>query len=137
MRRFPEVAKVVLAGIGPQTGPAAVASVKTLLDRIDVLSKSTDKDDKAALALLATRGIDEAERKRLRGLIATAESVSAVPPVDEKGKANAEAKRIATLEACRAWNEEWSAIARVVIKRRDYLILLGLAKRKAPKPKTP
>jgi hypothetical protein len=33
----------------------------------------------------------------------------------------------------RAWYERWSGIARIVIKRRDYLIQLGLAARRSPR----
>jgi hypothetical protein len=40
------------------------------------------------------------------------------------------------LTALRAWFEEWSGIARVAIKRRDYLIRLGLARRHAKAAET-
>jgi len=43
--------------------------------------------------------------------------------------------------ALRAWYEEWSEIARATVTRRDYLIRLGLAKRKSnneqPAPNAP
>lgn len=132
---YPAVAAVVLEGIGPSTGPEAVVGVKALLGRLATLGKSKNKDDKAALALLATRSVDDAERSRLGALVAKAESTPHVVPVDEKAKAAVEAKHLAALIALRAWYEEWSEIARAAVKRRDHLILLGLAKRKSPKAK--
>lgn len=41
------------------------------------------------------------------------------------------------LVALRHWFEEWSEIARVALTRRNHLISVGLAKRKASKPSTP
>jgi len=69
--RHPEQAAFVLNGIGPATGPAALVGVETLLDRLDTLEKSKNKADHAALATLSARGIDEAQRKRLRALVKT------------------------------------------------------------------
>lgn len=37
--------------------------------------------------------------------------------------------------ALRAWHEDWSEMAKVAVKRRDYLIRMGLAKRKSGKNK--
>ena len=50
--------------------------------------------------------------------------------------ASSEAEYVNKLTALRAWFEEWSGIARVAIKCRDYLIRLGLARRhpKATEP---
>lgn len=41
------------------------------------------------------------------------------------------------LLALRVWYEDWAEVARVMIRRRDYLILLGLAERKSPTVKAP
>jgi hypothetical protein len=38
----------------------------------------------------------------------------------------------AALVELRAWYDEWSEIARLIIKRRDLLIRLGLAERRSP-----
>jgi len=131
-RRYPAQAKMVLDGIGPSTGPAAVLGVATLLDRLAALEKSKNKDDRDASALIAARGIDADERKRLRGLVATAQSATplAAEPPGVAARDAAEAKYLGSLAALRGWYEEWSAIARSAIKRRDRLILIGLAKRK-------
>jgi hypothetical protein len=109
-----------------------------MLDRLDALEKgperkSTRKADHAALATLAQRGITSDERARLRGLIETASHVMDPPDDGEESAANA--ARNEALRKLRAWYDEWSETARAVIKRRDQLIRLGLAKRikrKAP-----
>jgi hypothetical protein len=143
-RRYPAIAASVLDGIGPSTGPAAVVGVATLLDRLDALEKQKTKEAHAALSVLGDRGIDAAERKRLRALVVAAQSA---PLVDGASAAGAAASRkaaddahVAALAALRAWYEEWANVARASVKRRDHLILMGLAKRKsrtpAPSPAT-
>jgi hypothetical protein len=132
-RLHPEQARFVLNGLEPTTGAGAILSVKNMLDRLDTLdkgrSKETAKADKAAIATLKQRGVTAAERARLRGLVDVAQSAPAVEPaaapVDD-GKYEAD------LSALRAWFEDWSEVARVAIKRKDYLIRLGLASRKSP-----
>lgn len=133
-RRFPLLAASILDGIGPSTGPASIVGVATLLERLDGLEKSKDKNAHAALALLAKRGIDDGERTRLGALVTQAQTAT---PFDGVGASSAAAEReaaeadhVTTLTALRAWYEEWSNIARASVKRRDRLILLGLAQRK-------
>lgn len=134
-RRFPEQAKAVLEGLAAATGPGAVLGVKTLLERLDALEKGKSKDDHAALALLGKRGIDKDARKRLRALVEKAESPAEGDAGAAAARAAIDGKRAAALAALRAWYEEWSEIARATVKRRDHLILLGLARRKAPTKK--
>ena len=67
----------------------------------------------------------------------TAESASDIEAPDETGKAAREAVYPKALGALRVWYVDWSEMARSVVKRKDYLIRLGLAKRKsAKKPPT-
>jgi len=135
-RKFRDQAAVVLKGIGPSTGPKAVLGVKTLVERIKALGASADQTDRAAYIALAKRGIDDAELGRLEGLVKRAESAPKLAPTDPAPAAAADAAHVQHLVALRALYEEWSEIAHAVVKRRDHLILLGLAKRKAPKKKT-
>jgi hypothetical protein len=135
-RRYPAVAAKVLDGLGPSVGTAAVLGVRSLLERLDRLEKSKSKDDREAVVLLAKRGLDLMERRRLWGLVRVAQTI---PESAEVRAVEASASRkasqdahVASLVALRAWYEEWSNIARTCIKRRDHLILLGLAKRKSP-----
>lgn len=134
-RLHPAQAKIVLDGLAPSVGPAAIVGVKLLLDRIDELAKSGQPGDRAAVHTLAKRGIDEGERKRLRALVEVAEKGTAqsVPTDAAKAQAAKAAERHKALVELRSWYEDWSEMARACIKRRDRLIRLGLAKRKVPK----
>jgi len=133
--RYPEQAANLLNGLGPSTGAAAVLGVKQLLTRLDAMENGTDREatrvkDQAAIALLSQRGIDTNERQRLRALIELAESAPDVSLSDASAISRAEAAYVKGLTSLRAWFEERAGIARVAIKRRDYLIRLGLAKRR-------
>lgn len=130
---FPAQAAVVLEGIGPSEGSVSVANTKILVGRIRKLAASDDPTDKAAAAELGNRSVGDAALTRLEGLIATAQTAADVVPVDDAAASAAEEKHVGALRALRAWYEEWSEIARSAVKRRDHLILLGLAKRRPPK----
>ena len=137
-RLHPEQKTFVLANLGPSVGVGAVVGVKTLLNRLDALDKSperkaTRKEDHAALATLAERGITAKERARLSELVKIAQSTTEIEAPDAEGKAAREEAYVKALGALRVWYIDWSAMARSVIKRRDYLIRLGLAKRKSAK----
>jgi hypothetical protein len=150
-RRHPEQAKFVFLELEPQAGPGAVISVKKLLDRLDALEKATErkktrKEDHAALETLAKRGMTKEERDRLRELvhIAMAANAGEAEAEDEAGSADPKGpvvdseEHVGTLLALHGWYREWSETARATIKRRDYLIRLGLAHRKKPrKPEPP
>lgn len=141
-RRHPDQATFVFANdLSAAQGAAAVLSVATLLDRLDALDQSderkkTRKADHAALETLSKRGITAAERKRLRALVdvvRNAERSSApaavVSPRSEAAAPPTDDQRLALYE----WFREWAEIARATVRRKDYLILLGLAKRKITK----
>lgn len=121
LTRFPEVRERLLDGLTPQTGTASVLGVATLLERLTALEGT--EEGRTVLAHLASRGVDEALRQRLAGLVKAAQSIPDVAPSDA-----AEAYEAALVEL-RAWYEEWSGLARLVIKRRDHLVRLGLAER--------
>jgi hypothetical protein len=133
-RKFPKQSEFVFENLAPATGVGALLSVTTMLDRLDALEsnpkrKETRTKDHAALELLATRGLTAAERKRLRGLIETAQSAPSVAPAPAR---DAKQQQHSKTEL-RAWFVDWSETARTTITRRDYLILLGLAQRKRRK----
>jgi hypothetical protein len=135
--RFPEQANFLLDGLQVSTGAAAVSGVKQLMDRLDALESGSGRDsskqkDQAALRILAERGIDSKERQRLRALITVAESAPDLSLPDAASIHKSESTYLQSLMALRAWFEEWSGIARVAIRRQDYLIRLGLAKRRSP-----
>lgn len=126
--------------LGPAQGAGSVISVAALVDRLDGLQsapdrKATRKQDQAALATLAARGITPEERKRLRALVETAQR--AVEVGGEEAGSNDSGEREKDLMALRAWYLDWSDTARSVISRRDYLIRMGLAQRKKAAKKGP
>ncbi len=135
-RRHPEQASYLFDGLEPARGPEAVLGMRQLLDRMGRLATGEGRPeasligDRAALAVLAARGVDEAERTRLSGLCDLA--LRAAPTnAAERAQAEASSKeRQDALVGLRAWFEEWSEVARAVITRRDQLILLGLASRR-------
>lgn len=115
-----------------QDGDAAVMGVETLLDRVDQLKSGTKRPpeahsaDLAAVALLATRGYDDAEWARLRDLVNKAKSMTKVEPI------SGEEREQVLLELYK-WHKEWSAHSKTNIKGRAALITLGLAKRQKRK----
>jgi len=146
-RFHPERAAFVFDGLEPSTEMGAVVSMSKFLGRLDALENSPEREatrtaDHAALAILESRGLTKAERVRLAGRVAvamTGNSGEAASP-DEIAE---EQKRVKDLIALRAWYVEWAEMARAVIKRRDQLVRLGLARRKrskdldAPEPPVP
>jgi hypothetical protein len=147
-RRFPEQAEFVFRELVAQSGPAALLSVQTFLDRLDQLegkrpgrdhkAKARKAADQQAVATLAERGISAAERARLRKLLQAAHSGVAPIPATDPGPAAAQAAaHQEALLRLRAFYDEWSEVARVVIGRRDHHIRLGLAKRKRKKDAPP
>ncbi|HEU4533985.1 MAG TPA: hypothetical protein VFS00_07705 [Polyangiaceae bacterium] len=133
----PEQAAFVFEDLEPAAGPEAVLSVATFLGRLDALEGAPEREgtreaDHAALATLERRGITRAERARLRGLVTVARTAV---PTTGAGDAERREQRRADLIALRAWFEDWSEMARALIRRRDLLVVLGLAKRKRPAKK--
>ena len=109
----------------------------TLLSRLDALESSPEREatrdeDRKALETLAARGFDAAERARLADLVRRAQTAvfpTELPVAEESSNTRQEA-----LRELRAWYEDWPETARAVIKRRDLLILLGLAHRRRSDP---
>lgn len=137
-RLHPEQCKLVFRNnLQASTGMGSVMGVMAFLDRLDALEsapdrKATRKEDHAALATLEKRGIGKDVRLHLRGLVKTVQSspdiaFDTAPTEQEKS----EEEKQNALIALRAWFEDWSDTARSVISRRDYLIRLGLAKRRS------
>jgi CheY-like chemotaxis protein len=129
-RLHPEQSKFVFADLEAKQGPESVIGVATLLDRLRKLEqaperKATRKADHAALATLAARGYTPEERERLHQLVETAQKVVVTKPIsdDERTKA---------LLDLYGWITDWATTAKTVIRRRDHLIKLGIAKRKKP-----
>jgi hypothetical protein len=134
-RRFPEVHAYVFRDLEASNGPEAIRGVATFLARIEALASGSDparrgtkQSDAKAVALLESRGLDAGERKRLDKLVKLAlgptETID-VPPTEATDD-----RRAHRLAALKGWYDEWATTARAVIKKRMYLIRLGLAQRK-------
>lgn len=134
--KFPAVSEFIFAGIdGSELGP--VFDLMTFLDRCKDLEngadrKATRKTDHAALAALASRGIGDAELKRLRALTDAARTVSeptAAPPSSDE--------RAAAITELYLWLRDWRETARAVIKNRTHLRMLGIGGKKGKKVAAP
>lgn len=123
----------VFHNLSASTGTASVAGWRTFLTRVRALRTGEGRDaesrkgDLAALALLAERGLSEAELARIERLVEIAEGVGATIQASD-----AEAEKVARvrLERLWAWYAQWVSVARVEIKSRALRIRLGLAKRR-------
>jgi hypothetical protein len=134
-RHHPSAGAYIFTNLSASTGVAAVEGIATFLTRVDALEGGTDPerqgtmaDDRNAVALLAERGLTKAERVRLRALVHVALSPTGTLP--EAPFAQTPEERIRALTALREWYDEWAATARAVVKKKSYLIRLGLANRK-------
>jgi hypothetical protein len=133
--RMPTVHAALLDGLEPGSGMDSVVYTAQLVSRVGALRQGTlpdvtEEQAEQALALLAARGPDEDAWARLAALVAQAQAASTEEaPTPAASRAELEA----ALRKARAFYDEWSAIARAVITRRDHLILLGLATRRSPK----
>jgi hypothetical protein len=121
----------VFQDLAPSTGPAAVLGVKLFLDRLNALELGSD-DDRAALDTLARRGLNKDERDRAAALVQKATSLPNHNNHEELATL-ADDQRV-KLKALHDWWTDWSQVARTHIKRRNYLITLGLAARTTARP---
>ena len=123
-------------GLTPKSGPEAVGSVQTFLDRYAALRDGTDparadkkEADKAAARTLEERNIITPKiEKQLREQIEIIKK-PAPAPVPVAVSAPEEALHQAAMDFS-VWLQDWRTTAQVGIHRRDYRIMLGVAKRR-------
>lgn len=128
--RFPPQRDALIGDLTAGERAIAVYNVKTLLDRLTTLEKSTTPDDQAALARLAKVRVDADERQRLATLVADAEHFES----DSGATQETDEARWTRLEhdffALWAWLDEWTRASQRAISRRDWRITLGIGKRR-------
>jgi hypothetical protein len=136
-RNFPAVHGYVFKDLAASTGPQAVKGVATFLARVAALKDGTDpkragseRKDREAVLLLDSRGLTAAERARLQALVDVALAPTAPP---SGSAAESEETRLRKLDELRAWYDEWAAAARAVLKKKGYIVRLGLASRRPPR----
>ncbi len=121
LTRHPDACDRILAGLAPATGADAVANAALIAERLEEESKT--EEGRAALARLAKSRFGEKERQHLAALVESTKHAA------ESGEPSFRdsPEYLELLFELRDWYVEWSGIARLTIKRRDYLIRLGLA----------
>lgn len=163
--RVPEAHAYVFAnGLAPADGAESVRVVATFLDRVDAVEAIAEKpathakkpakdadtptsppltaaQAKAAMEILAARGITPAEREAARAWLATLLKGTETQPDQPSSAPTAPAAPTGSNRAAQValynWFTEWSTIARRVIARRDHLFSLGLATKKVDEKKAP
>ena len=133
-RYYPHTYEYLFHKLQASQGPDAVHGIATFLARLDLLESCNDpsreshyEDDKAAVELLAKRGVDVNERRRLQEFVEVA--LGPAEAISEVSLSNPEILRT-RLIALRKWYDDWARTAKAVITKRSYLIRLGLAKRR-------
>jgi hypothetical protein len=120
----------ILAGLSVGDESEAVLAVAMLLERLTAIREG---DTQAPLLVtLADRGFNEPELARLATLVSTAQratlpvgvSVAAVAHKAEED--STDAARLALYR----WFVDWSTTAKTFVKRKDWLIRMGLSQRR-------
>jgi hypothetical protein len=125
-RKFPEVHAKVMKNLSRTSGIMVVLNVKTMLKRLDGLS--ANRDERAALDLLATRGLDQKQRDYAASLVKQARSEMADPDDATLPRpAQDEVELQATVDAMWAWYLDWSKTARTVVKDKRLRIMMGVS----------
>ncbi len=128
--RFPQVYEELFHGYQRTTGVDVILMMRLFVERLRALREKTDEESRAAIALLAERGLTDEVDRAVEALLAQA-MVPARP---------AEAHRADALEAETAmWRFyiEWSRIARTVVKERALRRALGFRDNRAGDPEMP
>jgi hypothetical protein len=111
-------ALALFGGVEPPVHAKPVVVLATLLERVE-------QAPPAVVQTLSRRGLDVAERKRLREVLQQAQSTPATGhdrPV--------RVRRDEELLALYRWYADWATTARGVIDRKDWLITMGVAGRR-------
>ncbi len=128
--RYPDVHAVVFKNLAQSSGLSVVMVVRTLIERLDGLSRPIAEGGVGALAtevlaLLASRGLTAAKLDEARVLV---ERLGTAEPASSVAHEPTSAEQDAAERAMWAWYLEWSEIARAVITSRRQLRTLGFLK---------
>ena len=123
-RKFPAVRDRLFLNLSKVSGSEVVLTVKTFLGRIVELEQAGG-DDKSAVELLASRGLN---RERLDEAGALMAKLSTEQVTDEKtvDDSAVKAEQEEAFTDMWAWFKDWSKTARTVVKNRNYHVMLGL-----------
>jgi len=146
LRGHPAQHAFVFEGLKPDTGLGSVLAVQTFLERLTALESSVEREatreaDTAALATLASRGINREERERMGELVRLAQSIPTGGGASaEEAAATREEQRKAALIELHFWWDDWAEVARQCISKRLYLRAMGLvtsSPSSSPPPEAP
>jgi hypothetical protein len=123
-------------GLAPKTGPESVGSVQTFLDRYAALRDGTDpsRADKRDADRVAAKTLEErnivtpAIEQDLRAQIEIVKKPAPLPTLVQVSAPEEALQQAAT--AFETWLKDWRSTAQVGIHRRDYRIMLGVARRR-------
>ena len=129
-RHFPAQHARVFLNLSQTTGPDVVITVSTMVERLDKLPLPASEggagaEGKAALAILAKRGLTAAVLGEARSMIGEVFSIAPGTVVDEAAE---DAKDAAALKAMWDWYLEWSPIVRQAVTDRRLLRHMGFLK---------
>lgn len=136
----PEQHEFLTKNIGPAKGMLAVVNMRTFMARWDELASGETREqtrdtDRKALALAEKRGLPKDLMASLRANLGIVADLN--PETETVDDRVFRVRRLEALVELRKWYLEWSEIAGIAIKRRDHLISLGLASRRASSGATP
>ena len=126
--KFPKIHEKVMKNLSKTSGIMVVLNVKTMLERLDGLAASSNPDDKAALALLTKRGLDQKQRSNAANLVEQTRSELADPDDASLPRpAQDEVALQAAVDAMWKWYLDWSKTARTVVKDKRLRIIMGIS----------
>lgn len=124
----PQAYEFVFRNLSQESGPAVVITVRALCERVRMLplpkaEGGLGREGKAARDLLERRGLTEAELQSPERILELISKIQPTPLPARDLEAEEAAER-----AMWAWYLQWSAIARVAVKDRRLLKLMGYRK---------
>ena len=119
-RHYPAVAEQIFVNLTQTSGLEVAVSVATMVRRIRIAQREGSEEEQAAMAVLAERGLNEAELAKAEALLAQLDTTpEPLPPEPDQ------TDRAAAEKAMWDWYLEWSTVARQAISDRNVLRSLG------------
>ena len=125
---FPAVHRRIFAGYGHTRGHGLVVLLGLVLDRLAATAASDEPDDRAAMELLARRGVTS----DIRAEIAAAMDEAIAPAsLDDRSRPRPQPEEPSPEAALWSWYVEWGTIARATVTKPALLRRLGFQPREA------
>ncbi|MBU1219442.1 hypothetical protein KKF34_13390 [Myxococcota bacterium] len=130
-RRYPDVHKALFNKVSKQSGLSVIRSVMAFVGHLEDIRSRTDSPWTDAAALLAKRGLDQANIDSINQTMSQMKTYSSTG-----SEWNVDREEVdKAVEEMWSWYQEWSRIARTVVPNKRMKILMGLSfytKRKSP-----